>query len=93
LVGRTPLKPQGIRAIRIHLQSAHDVRDLAMFNPAIDSKIRGGDLVGVRVRDVAHGSQVISRAMECPRYSGSDHQRRTLGLSNCPVTNADNIAP
>ena len=52
LVGqKAPLKPKDIWAIRIHLQNAHAVRDLAMFNLAIDSKLRGCDLVGLRVRD------------------------------------------
>lgn len=42
LVGqKAPLKPKDIWAIGIHLQNAHAVRDLAMFNLAIDSKLRG----------------------------------------------------
>ena len=42
LVGqKPPLKPKDIWAIRIHLQNAHQVRDLAMFNLAIDSQLRG----------------------------------------------------
>jgi predicted signal transduction protein with EAL and GGDEF domain len=53
LVGqKPPLKPKDIWAIRIHLQNAHAVRDLAMFNLAIDSKLRGCDLVSLRVRDI-----------------------------------------
>ena len=68
LVGqKAPLKPKDIWAIRIHLQNAHAVRDLAMFNLAIDSKLRGCDLVGLRVRDVTHGSQLLSRAMVVQR--------------------------
>jgi site-specific recombinase XerC len=64
LVGqKQPLKPKDIWAIRIYLQNAHAVRDLAMFNLAIDSKLRGCDLVSLHVRDVVHGSQVLSRAM------------------------------
>jgi len=62
LVGqKAPLKLKDIWAIRIHLQNAKQVRDLAMFNLAIDSKLRGCDLVALRVRDVTHGSQVLSR--------------------------------
>ncbi|MCK0509576.1 tyrosine-type recombinase/integrase [Aromatoleum buckelii] len=62
LVGqKAPLKPKDIWAIRIHLQNAHQVRDLALFNLAIDSKLRGCDLVALRVRDVTHGNQVLSR--------------------------------
>jgi hypothetical protein len=52
LVGqKPPLKPKDIWAIRIYLQNADAARDLAMFNLAIDSKLRGCDLVGLRVRD------------------------------------------
>ena len=64
LVGqKPPLKPKDIWAIRIYLQNANAVRDLAMFNLAIDSKLRGCDLVSLSVRDVTHGNQVLSRAM------------------------------
>jgi integrase len=39
------------------------VRELALFNLGIDSKLRGCDLVGLKVRDICHGDQVASRAM------------------------------
>jgi hypothetical protein len=68
LVGqKPPLKPKDIWAIRIHLQNAHQVRHLAMFNLAIDSKLRGCDLVNLRVRDVTHGNQILPRAMVVQR--------------------------
>jgi len=68
LIGqKPPLKPKDIWAIRIHLQNAHAVRDLAMFNLAIDSKLRGCDLVNLRVRDVTHGTQILPRAMVIQR--------------------------
>ncbi len=68
LVGqKPPLKPKDIWAIRYNLQNAHHVRDLAMFNLAIDSKLRGGDLVNLRVRDVMHADQILSRAMVVQR--------------------------
>jgi len=68
LVGqKSPLKPKDIWAIRIHLQNTHAVRDRAIFNLAIDSKLRGCDLVNLRIRDVTHGSQILSRAMVLPR--------------------------
>ncbi|WP_148715533.1 tyrosine-type recombinase/integrase [Chitinolyticbacter meiyuanensis] len=64
LVGqKPPLKPKDIWAIRIHLQNRHAIRELAMFNLAIDSKLRGCDLVSLRVRDVTHGNQVLARAL------------------------------
>ena len=68
LVGqKPPLKPKDIWAIRIHLQNMHAVRDLAMFNLAIDSKLRGCDLVDLRVRDVTHGNQILPWAMVIQR--------------------------
>ena len=63
LVGqKPPLKPKDIWAIRIQLQNAHQVRDLA-----IDSKLRGCDLVNLRVRDVTHGNQILARALVVQR--------------------------
>ncbi|WP_028453828.1 tyrosine-type recombinase/integrase [Chitinilyticum aquatile] len=68
LVGqKPPLKLKDIWAIRIHLQQQHCIRDLAMFNLAIDSKLRGCDLVNLRVRDISHGHQVLARAMVIQR--------------------------
>src|SRR5260221_7013410 len=64
LVGqKPPLKLKEIWAIRIRLQLNHQLRELALFNLAIDSKLRGCDLVGLRVRDVVQGSHVGARAI------------------------------
>jgi integrase len=64
LIGqKTPLKLQEIYAIRTRLQLSKQVRELAMFDLAIDSKLRACDLVNLRVRDVSHGSLIASRAM------------------------------
>ncbi|TFW03165.1 integrase [Oxalobacteraceae bacterium OM1] len=60
---KAPLKQQEIWAIRIRLQLAHRVRDLAMFNLAIDSKLRACDLVRLRVADVAQGGNLFRRAI------------------------------
>jgi site-specific recombinase XerC len=68
LIGqKPPLKPKDIWAIRFHLQNRHAIRELAMFNLAIDSKLRGCDLVSLYVRDVTHGSQILRRAMVIQR--------------------------
>ena len=68
LVGRkAPLKLKDIWAIRIHLQLDQRIRDLALFNLAIDSKLRGCDLVNLRVRDVTHGNQIVPRTMVMQR--------------------------
>jgi integrase len=64
LVGqKRPLKLKEIWAIRIHLQLGKRIRELALFNLAIDSKLRGCDLVELHVRDIAQGNQVSSRAI------------------------------
>jgi hypothetical protein len=64
LVGqKAPLKLKDIWAIRVRLQIGHRTRELALFNLAIDSKLRSCDLVKLRVRDVCHGSLVAARVM------------------------------
>ena len=64
LVGqKSPLILKEIWSIRIRLQLTNHTRKLALFNLAIDSKLRGCDLVELRVRDIAHGSQVVSRTI------------------------------
>ena len=64
LVGqKAPLKQREIWAIRIRLQLAERTRELALFNLAVDSKLRSCDLVRLRVKDVAHGDQVANRAI------------------------------
>ena len=64
LIGqKLPLKLKDIWAIRIRLQLAQHVRDLALFNLAIDSKLRGCDLVQLRIQDIALGSRVLPRAI------------------------------
>ena len=68
LIGqKPPLKLKDIWTIRLHLQNANAVRDLALFNLAIDSKLRGCDLISLRVRDVAHGNQILKRTMVIQR--------------------------
>ena len=58
------------RAIRVRLQIKHNKRDLAMFNLAIDSKLRGCDLVNLRVDDIAVGGHVRDRATIIQRKTG-----------------------
>ena len=64
---KRPFKLQEVWAIRIRLQLASRVRDLALFDLAIDSKLRGCDLVALRVSDVAHGQSVLHRAIVLQR--------------------------
>ena len=64
LVGqKAPLKLKEIWAIRIRLELSHQVRDLALFNLALDSKLRGCDLVKLKVRDISHGDRISARAI------------------------------
>ena len=64
LRGQKPaLKLKEVWAIRIRLQLAERVRDLAMFNLAVDSKLRACDLTALKVDDVAMGGRVRSRAV------------------------------
>ena len=64
LVGqKPPLKPKDIWAIRTRLQLDQRARELALFNLAIDSKLRGCDLVSLRVCNVVQGQRVVTRAM------------------------------
>jgi hypothetical protein len=65
LVGqKTPFKLNEIWAIRVRLQMASRCRELALFNLAIDSKLRACDLMQLKVRDVCHGQTMASRALE-----------------------------
>jgi integrase len=59
---KPPLKLKEVWAIRIRLQLSGDVRNLALFNLAIDSKLRACDLVGLRVCDVTQGYKVLHHA-------------------------------
>src|SRR3954451_15640605 len=58
---KRPLKPKDVWAIRVRLQLQHRRRDLALFNLAVDSKLRGCDLVRLQVNDVCVGGQVRDR--------------------------------
>lgn len=71
---KPPLKPREVWAIRVRLQIANRVRDLALFNLAIDSKLRGCDLVHLRVEDVIQGDQVRTRALVSKRKTGAPVQ-------------------
>jgi integrase len=64
LVGqKAPLKLKDIWAIRVRLELSDCTRDLALFNLAIDSKLRACDLVKLRVRDVSHGDRIAARTI------------------------------
>jgi len=60
---KAPLKLKDIWAVRVRLQLTDNTRDLALFNLAIDSKLRACDLVKIKVRDISHGDLIASRAI------------------------------
>ena len=60
---KAPLRPKEICAIRIRLQLGARTRELALFNLAVDSKLRSCDLVKLRVRDVTDGEHIAARAI------------------------------
>lgn len=59
---KRPLKPKHVWAIRVRLELAENHRDVALFNLAIDSKLRGCDLVRMKVADVMASGQIKERA-------------------------------
>ena len=71
LIGpKPPLQPKHVWAIRTRLQIAERKRDLALFNLAIDSKLRGCDVVGLKVEDIAPHGYAIDRATVRQRKTG-----------------------
>lgn len=71
LVGaKPPLRPSHVWSIRTKLQLEHRTRDLALFNLAIDSKLRGCDVVAVRVDDVAPNGYTLDRATVRQKKTG-----------------------
>jgi integrase len=64
IVGQKPaLKLKEIWEIRIRLQMAKNSRELALFNMAIDSKLRGCDLVTLKISDIMQGGKILKRAV------------------------------
>jgi integrase len=64
------LRPKHVWSIRTKLQIEGRARDLAMFNLAIDSKLRGCDVVAIRVEDVAAGGYTADRATVRQKKTG-----------------------
>jgi integrase len=67
---KPPLRPKHVWSIRTKLQIENRIRDLAMFNLAIDSKLRGCDVVAIRVEDVAAGGYAADRATVRQKKTG-----------------------
>jgi integrase len=67
---KPPLRPRHVWSIRTKLQMADRKRDLALFNLAIDSKLRGCDIVALKVEDIAPHGYAIDRATVRQRKTG-----------------------
>lgn len=67
---KPPLRTKNVWSIRTNLQVAGRIRDLAMFNLAIDSKLRGCDVVSLRVEDVAPQGLALDRATVRQKKTG-----------------------
>jgi integrase len=67
---KLPLLPKHVWSIRTKLQIEGRARDLAMFNLAIDSKLRGCDVVAIRVEDVAASGYTSDRATVRQKKTG-----------------------
>src|ERR1700689_4423742 len=71
LIGaRPPLRPKHVWSIRTRLLLEGRIRDLALFNLAIDSKLRGCDVVAVRIEDVAPNGYTMDRATVRQKKTG-----------------------
>src|SRR5215211_7186588 len=67
---KPPLRPKHVWPIRTKLQIEGRIRDLALFNLAIDSKLRGCDVVAIRVEDVAARGYTAYRAIVRQKKTG-----------------------
>jgi integrase len=67
---KPPLRPKHVWSIRTKLQIEGRTRDLALFNLAIDSKLRGCDVVAIRVEDIAAGGYTADRATVRQKKTG-----------------------
>jgi len=71
LIGaKPPLRPKHVWSIRTRMLIEGRVRDLAMFNLAIDSKLRGCDVVALKVEDIAPNGYTIDRATVRQKKTG-----------------------
>jgi len=84
---KAPLKLNDIWAIRIRLQLGHRVRELALFDLGLDSKLRACDLVRLRVRDICRGDRVSTRAIVMQQKTSQPVQFKSLLRREMPLLN------
>ncbi|MER8409476.1 tyrosine-type recombinase/integrase [Mesorhizobium sp. M1307] len=76
---KRPLKPRQIWAIRFFLDREQRLRDRALFDLAIDSKLRGCDLVKIKIGTLVIGPEIRSRAMVVQQKTGRPVQFELMG--------------
>jgi site-specific recombinase XerC len=85
LGAKRALKPQQVWAIRFWLDRERRVRDRAMFDLAIDSKLRGCDIVKLKIGDLVSGGRVRSRAIVIQRKTGQPVQFELLEAARTSI--------
>ena len=84
---KAPLRQQEIWSIRARLEIANNLKELALFNLAIDSKLRGCDLVALKVSDVMRSGDILTRTSVVQKKTGTPvmfeiiaHTRQSLRI-------------
>jgi integrase len=81
---KPPLRPKHVWSIRSKLQAEERTRDLAMFNLAIDSKLRACDIVALKVEDVAPNGYAADRATVRQGKNGQPVRFELTGCRRIP---------
>lgn len=68
---KAPLRPQEVWSIRARLEMVRNIKELALFNLAIDSKLRGCDLVSLKVSDVMRSGEILARTSIVQHKTGT----------------------
>jgi hypothetical protein len=86
---KPPLSPKHVWAVRTRLQLLKRLRDLALFNLAIDSKLRGCDLVSLKIADVA---PMVMRSIEPPLDNANQERRFASRSRSKPAKRSTTIS-
>ncbi len=81
-----PLLPKQVWSIRVRLEMADNRRDLALFNMAVDSKLRGCELVYLKVRDVFAAGRVKERASVTQSKTGKPVRFEITETTRCHLS-------
>lgn len=83
------LKPMHVWAVRVRLQVAELHRDIALFGIALDSKLRGCDVVALRVSDILSAGAVKRRGIVLQQKRGARSTSKSLSKADLHVAPAD----